>query len=123
MWIAVAPERRKDQVDEPLAGVKVYVQYTDYKDRKHGGAVSPAYWTTTNPDGTRTIKIPVKVTFPDGTPRIVNAPIVVESATPENEVYDLQPEAQTVKNGDPADPKASIKDAVVIVTYPDGTTD
>lgn len=38
--------------------MKVYAKYMDHKDKEHGGAVSPAYWTTTNPDGTYTIKIP-----------------------------------------------------------------
>ena len=45
-------------VDEPLAGVKVYAQWIDYNNKKQRGAVSPVYTTQTNADGTYTISLP-----------------------------------------------------------------
>ncbi|WP_181377468.1 YPDG domain-containing protein [Pseudoglutamicibacter cumminsii] len=45
-------------VDEPLAGVKVYAQWIDYNNKKQRGAVSPVYTTQTKADGTYTISLP-----------------------------------------------------------------
>ena len=44
--------------DEPLAGVKVYAQWIDYKNKKQRGAVSPVSTTQTKADGTYTISLP-----------------------------------------------------------------
>ncbi|OFT26237.1 hypothetical protein HMPREF3172_04485 [Brevibacterium sp. HMSC08F02] len=45
-------------VDEPLAGVKVYAQWIDYPNKKQRGAVSPVYTAQTKADGTYSISLP-----------------------------------------------------------------
>ncbi|MGJ9528552.1 hypothetical protein, partial [Actinotignum sp. GS-2025c] len=47
-----------DGNDEGLAGVKVYAQWVDFKNKKLKGAVSPVYWTETKADGKYSIKLP-----------------------------------------------------------------
>ncbi|MGJ9570727.1 Ig-like domain-containing protein [Actinotignum sp. GS-2025f] len=47
-----------DSNDEGLAGVKVYAQWVDFKNKKLKGAVSPVYWTETKADGKYSIKLP-----------------------------------------------------------------
>ncbi|MGP2495598.1 Rib/alpha-like domain-containing protein, partial [Schaalia turicensis] len=44
--------------DVGLAGVKVYAQWTDYKNRRQKGALSPVYYTQARPDGTYVIQLP-----------------------------------------------------------------